>query len=125
LHADDLAAATEVGATAQAIVTMAAGDQRINDNTLAFSVAADDFTADFMAENERCGTSLVVSIIGMHIRTADAAGRDSDEDFALFGNGIRFISIFEFSGCDINQCFHILLYFAVKPPSTAIICPVM
>jgi hypothetical protein len=77
-------------------------------------------------EDERCGTARVVAVIGVHVRAADADGLDPHQNLAgrLFRLGL--VTKGERVRAGIDESLHGREpYFAVKPPSTARVWPVM
>src|SRR6202040_2525907 len=82
-----------------------------------------------MAQDQRRRPARIVAVIGVHVGAADADRLDLDHDFAVDRGGHGFVAKLERVRTGVDQSTHdgllLLLYFAMKPPSTARVCPVI
>jgi hypothetical protein len=109
VHADDLPLLAKVRTTALALVTVPAGNQRIDYHGRTCSRAFHDSTHRFVAEDQWRNAPRVVTEISMQVRSANAYGVDSNNDLPGTGLGGRLVPELNLFFGGIDQCLHICI----------------
>ena len=104
-------------------------DQRVDGDAFAGARAADDASGSLVAEDQRRRPARIVAMIGMHVGAAYADRLDLTTTSSARPQA-GFLAQFQGIRAGINQSAHVasllfISYFAVKPPSTAKVCPVI
>ena len=106
-------------------IAVSAGNERVDGDGFSAARATDDAPGGLVAKHQRRRAALVMPVIRVHVRAADADRLDRDHHLARLrhriGNGREFDRVRR----RVHQGFHVKKsYFAVKPPSTASVWPV-
>ncbi len=121
VHTDQVTLCTEVGPATQAMVATAACNEGVEHYLATRALSFCHGTGSFVTEDQRWYPAGIMTEVGMHVRSTYAHGLDPDQDLSAPYHGVRFIPVLDLFCVGVDQRLH---YFAVKPPSTYITCPV-